>query len=365
MRVLSADHIPAAGGPFTPSRIKGMPQTGVSLPAEAAGGLLARALVTASHIPEGRALYPRPVPPALPDCGNRTQPASDRDILPVDDRPLAQRPVPRLSGLRLLPLEGFVWGARTTPPQPRTRVDHVLIWVISGALQLDFPRRHLILGPGAVQFLPVGTAFATLPLGQTRGHVLLIGSDLARDLSPALPDQPVLGSIGDQATALHLTLSDLAEESSRRTPDARAAVTCHLGLLSVRLSRLEPPPARPPALTQTAPNLPLIDQFLKLAGAELGHSRTIGEMAEALGVSTAALDRACRQTRGRRAIELIHDLRHETAVHLLRQTRQPLTEIARNLGYTGLAHFTRAFVARTGRLPESFRARPDQKSGFA
>ncbi|MDO5706852.1 MAG: hypothetical protein Q4G49_17505, partial [Paracoccus sp. (in: a-proteobacteria)] len=270
MRVLIADHIPTAGrGPFTPSRIKGLPQTGLSLPAEAAGGLLTRALVTASHIPEGRALYPRPVPPALPEMGATPHPDPDPTLLPIEDRPLAQRPAPRLSGLRLLPLEGFIWGARTTPPQPRTRVDHVLIWVISGALQLDFPRRRLILGPGAVQFLPVGTAFATLPLGQARGHVLLIGRDLGRDLSPPLPDGPILGSIGDHAAALHLTLSDLAEESARGTPDAHAAVTCHLGLLSVRLSRLEPPPPRPAALIQAAPNLPLIEQFLKLAAAEL------------------------------------------------------------------------------------------------
>ncbi|MDO5614227.1 MAG: AraC family transcriptional regulator [Paracoccus sp. (in: a-proteobacteria)] len=350
-RIFSGD-----GWPFTPSRFKGLAQSGVSLPAEQiAGGRLARANITAAFIPEGRALYPRAVPATPPTPVAPAEHDGAAAVLPVQDRPVAQRPVPRPGGLRLLPLEGFIWGARSTPPQPRTRVDHVLIWVTGGALQLDFPRRRLILGPGSVQFLPVGTGFATLPLGQARGHVLLIGPDLCTDLTPALPGHPVLGSIGDNAHALQVTLSDLAVEAARDTTDARAAVTCHLGLLAVRLSRLDPPMRQPAALTHSLPNLPLVDRFMQLAAAELGGGRTVGELAEAMGVSTATLDRACRQTRGRRAIELIHDLRHETAVHLLRDTPQPLAEIARDLGYTGLAHFTRAFVARTGRLPDSFR----------
>ncbi|MDO5631554.1 MAG: AraC family transcriptional regulator [Paracoccus sp. (in: a-proteobacteria)] len=366
MHTPGAGRIFSGGGwPFTPSRFKGLTQSGVSLPAEQVGsGRLARANITAGYIPEGRALYPRAVPAAVVPPETNADHDSMAAVLPVQDRPLAQHPVPRLNGLRLLPLEGFIWGARSTPPQPRTRVDHVLIWVTGGALQLDFPRRRLILGPGSVQFLPAGTGFATLPLGQARGHVLLFGADLCTDLTPALPSHPVLGSIGDEAHALQVTLSDLAVETARDTADARAAVTCHLGLLAVRLSRLDPPARQPAALTHSLPNLPLVDRFMQLAAGELGGGRTIGELADALGVSTATLDRACRQTRGRRAIELIHDLRHETAVHLLRDTRQPLTEISRDLGYTGLAHFTRAFVARTGRLPHSFR-RPDAEPDSA
>ena len=340
-------------GPFTPSRIKGLPQSGAALPAHSVeGGLLARAHVTAPHIPEGRALYPRAVPAMPPAPRAADDPAP---VLPVEDRALAQHPVPRRNDLRLLPLEGFVWGARSTPPLPRTRPDHVLIWVTAGGLQLDFPRRRMILNPGTVQFLPAGTAFATLPLGPARGHVLLVGTGLCRGISPPLPAQPVLGSIGDGAAALSVTLSDLAQESARNARDSAAAIACHLGLLAVRLARLGTPPPRPPAPMQVAPNLPLVNSFLKLAGDRLGKGDTVGDLAESLGVSATTLDRACLRARGRRAIDLIHDLRHETAVDLLRDTTRPLAGIARELGYTSIAHFTRAFVARTGRLPQSFR----------
>ena len=165
----------------------------------------------------------------------------------------------------------------------------------------------------------------------------------------------MLGAIGDGAAALQAALADLAAESAREDADAGAAIACHLGLLAVRLSRLEPPSPHPCAGTQTPPDLPLVNRFMALAGARLGSGHTVGELAEALGVTAATLDRACRKARGRRAIDLIHDLRFETALTLLRTTRTSQAEIAQDLGFTSLAHFIRAFVDRTGKLPESFR----------
>lgn len=342
-------------GPFSPSRFKGLPQHGETLAADRlAGDRLASAFVNAAHIVEGR--QPRCPAPTVPTAEISTNPHVSDSILDVIERPFAQRPAPRRSDIRLLPLEGFVWGARTNPPLPRTRSDHVMIWVTGGAMQLDFPRRRLILGPGAVQFLPTGTGFATLPLGGARGHVLLIAPDLCRNTSPALPRQPVAGSIGIEAQALKATLTDLTVESQNDGPQARDATRCHLGLLAIRLARLDPPAPRPSLSVATAPDLPLVERFLHLADAHLGSGRTIGELAEMLGAPTAVLDRACYQARGRRAIELIHDLRYEKAVQMLRSSQIGCAEIARELGYVSLAHFTRAFVARTGRLPESFRS---------
>ena len=342
-------------GPFSPSRFKGLAQSGAAVPADAVADRLSDAFVNAAHIVEGgqRRAPLRPLADAEP--GGCMPGAAADGLLDSVERPFAQRPAPRRSDLRLLPLEGFIWGARTTPPQPRTRADHVVLWITGGALQLDFPRRRLMLGPGAVQFLPAGTGFATLPLGGARGHVLLVAPELCRDITPALPDHPLAGGIGAEGPALRTTLADLAVESHREGPAARAATACHLGLLAVRLARLDPPAPRPALHVASAPDLPLVDRFLQLADAHLGSGRTVGELAEMLGAPTAVLDRACHQARGRRAIELIHDLRHEKAVLFLRGGRLSCTEIARELGYASLAHFSRAFVARTGRLPESFR----------
>lgn len=100
----------------------------------------------------------------------------------------------------------------------------------------------------------------------------------------------------------------------------------------------------------------MVDRFLALAGGQLGRGQTVADLADAMGITTATLDRACHAARGRRAVDLLNDLRLERAARLLRESRQSPTQIAHDLGYSSLGHFTRAFAAATGRSPEVFRA---------
>ena len=81
---------------------------------------------------------------------------------------------------------------------------------------------------------------------------------------------------------------------------------------------------------------------------------TLGDLAQELGVTIGMLDRACRAARGRSALDLMYDLRLERAVTLLKERRASPAEIAVRLGYVGLSHMKRAFIAATGRGPEDF-----------
>ncbi|MCQ0970407.1 AraC family transcriptional regulator [Paracoccus sp. TK19116] len=222
-------------------------------------------------------------------------------------------------------------------------------------MRVDLPRAHYPLQTGDVRFLPAGTAFASMPLTGAKGMALLLAPDLARDCEPALPDRMIAGGIGTDASGLMSLLIQLAREGAEDNRQARAAIGCQLGLLSITLQRLSPAAERPAAAPNTPTDLTLVQRFIALADAELGHGRTVSDLAEELGTTSAALDRACLAARGRRAIQLIHDLRHEQAVRALRRSTRPLDLIARDLGYTSLAHFNRAFVAATGRLPAMFR----------
>ena len=89
--------------------------------------------------------------------------------------------------------------------------------------------------------------------------------------------------------------------------------------------------------------------------ARLADGSTIADLAEDLGATTAELDAACQHRHGKRAVDLVHDLRLARAVQMLRDTSESPARIARMLGYSSLAHLSRAFVAATGRLPDSFR----------
>lgn len=273
----------------------------------------------------------------------------------------APPPFPPLSGgLRLIPLAGFHWGGavrgRHMPPAPRVRGDHVLIQLDRGMIQIELPRHQHVLRPGCLAFIPAGTAFALQPGLEVQGRALLIAPTHARGLPLALPTAFRLGNPadGDRPMIEPAMLALGAAQLQGRAGETAAA--CQLGLLAVALSRLD---ARPgphnPGQAGIAEARPLTERFLELALAELAQSQTIAEMAGRLGHTQAHLDRACRQSRGRGALELLYDLRLQHAAQALRNSARPIAEIAQESGYAGLGHFMRSFATATGRSPEAYR----------
>jgi AraC family transcriptional activator of pobA len=332
--------------PFSASRLRDLPRTAL--------GQSDVCRVTASGIPEeGRAIS------SLPPQSGQTRGAvsSGRVIMPdalrVRAMPGSRRFAPRRASLRLLPLGAFVWGSDSTPPQPRTRPDHTLLWVTAGGLGLGFPRRNHLMMAGDLRYIPAGTAFAAVPGPGTEGHVLLLSPDMVGDMDPPLPSQTISGAVCGQAEALLVNLRELADEAARGAD--RRALLCHLNLLSMRLTRLDPEPQRAPTPEERSANHPLVAQFLDLAAQDLAGCRALADLAQDLGTTLTTLDRACLAARGKRAVDLLNDLRLERAAELLRNTGWSGARIAQELGYSSHAHFTRAFVAATGRTPVVFR----------
>ena len=282
------------------------------------------------------------------------------DALNVRIGPSSRRHAPRKASLRLFPLGGFTWGSQGHPIRPRTRPDHTLIWVTGGAMRLDLPRQSLLLQPGDVRYIPAGTAFAAMPQEDAEGHVLTISPELTSEVDPALPTQMTAGSIGQSGAALLVNLQELVREATN-SPD-RKALTCHLNLLSLRLSRLDPERQPHAARATPAADRPLVDRFLALAEQQLGSWQTLADMAQQLDATLTQLDRACLEARGRRAVDLLHELRLERAAEMLHHTDRPIGRIALDLGYASQTHMTRAFVAATGRTPETFRIQMRQLS---
>jgi AraC-like DNA-binding protein len=78
-------------------------------------------------------------------------------------------------------------------------------------------------------------------------------------------------------------------------------------------------------------------------------------MAEIVGVHPQTLQRAL-QTRAINYRQLVDEVRAEQATALLRVGDASLTDIAFDLGYTDVTHFTRAFRRWTGVSPRQFRS---------
>lgn len=312
-------------------------------------------------------------PPALHD------PRSDADLAPpaplpanialspAATRPYAARPETLGEAMRLRPLSGFSWGGAARgiggAAAPRVSPVHLLIWLGGGSLRIELPRLHHMQREGELAFIPAGTAFALWQGPMAEGEVLSIPPAVQRRLSVRLPSEMILGRPRNpDLVALRRIMVQLPQvELSAAT---RRSVIEQFTLITLTLSRLEPEhPDQHHPTDDLRRARPLTERYLALARRDLGRGLTIADLAQALGVTTAVLDRACRCCRGRSALELLYDLRLERAVKMLAAQSQSPAEIAIELGYVSLGHMNRAFVAATGRGPDYFRHRRDQTDG--
>ena len=76
-----------------------------------------------------------------------------------------------------------------------------------------------------------------------------------------------------------------------------------------------------------------------------------------LNVSRSTLFRAFKEEVGRSPKQVFDDLRMQKAEHLLRASTETVKEIADACGYAGEAYFSRAFKARRGLPPGTWRRR--------
>lgn len=267
---------------------------------------------------------------------------------------IAQGDGGRRIGLRLLPLEDFLWATQAPAACPTTRRDHALIWVTQGLMRLNYPARHHSMTRGMLRFVPAGTAFALHPGAGLRGQVLLLAAPMLNEVEPTFPDhgRDMAVGQGDALETLLQRLDDIATNAG-----SEALLHPALCALSRLLKKLDPPGPANARSSGGDAEQPLIDRFMALADARLCDGATIADLAGELGCSSATLDRACFDAYGKRAVELLHDLRLERAIDLLRHSNGHPAQIALALGYTSHAHFTRAVIAATGRRPEVFRAR--------
>lgn len=335
---------------------------------EPAARRLALALINAGTILAPATRDPRQfVNGALPATAPPHLPANDLALRLVPSGLPAQVRHPNTNPT-LRPLAQFSWGGTLVTSRqgvnktqvPRISADHLLLQLSAGSIRLGFPRLDLLLSNGAVAFIPAGTAFSLQHLGALKGEVLIIPADLVRQTGVVLPSQVVSARPNDADAAAIRTYCQALGQMPRSTPPGhqrrtgQVAAARLLNKLALILPRLQQSAAAslPPAVTPHG-SRPLVERFLRLAKSNTGCETTIADFAQDLGVSTAQLDQACKIQRGRSALQIVHDLRFDHAVALLR-AGTPHAEIAALAGYVGPAHMKRAFIAATGRSLDDF-----------
>lgn len=208
-------------------------------------------------------------------------------------------------------------------------------------------------GPNNVFFIPPGTLYG-VEMGPTAfGQMLTIPPAMRSDWPMAF----VHMRLRDVAAIKEMQsyLDQLERELKSDAPGAARAALYRAGLLAIFLARQIEEKA-PEDLPETAADR-VVAAYSDLIARDFRSHRGVADYAAMLGITPTHLSRCCRQSGGRSALALLKDRVMFEARMELRNTRKPIAEIARNLGFTSPAYFTRAFQATTGLTPSACRAR--------
>lgn len=84
---------------------------------------------------------------------------------------------------------------------------------------------------------------------------------------------------------------------------------------------------------------------------------TVGSLARAFGLTENYVTQYIRRSTGKRCSQFIIEAKLTHALELLRETDQPIEAIAHEVGYASYSQFHRAFRARFGETPRTYRER--------
>ena len=229
-----------------------------------------------------------------------------------------------------------------------------LLWFTRGQGRVTVAGVTHGFGPHHAVFLPAGTMHGYEMLGQVFGNAVFF----PRDGVLNLPDTPVHLRFREVQQQAELTalIENLHRELLNDLPGQDRALMAHAGLLSIWLARETTRGNQHDLRSDAARRLSAA--FSSMVERDYRSGKTINDYAAELGVTPTHLTRSCNTACGRSASALLADRLHFEARRQLSESRRPVKDIARDLGFSSAAYFTRAFQKQTGQTPSEFRRRP-------
>ncbi len=263
------------------------------------------------------------------------------------------RPSPLLSPFRIIPLARLAKGGRWRTEAMRSYGAPVLYWFTRGQGRITINGVTAGYGPHNAVFLPSGTMHGFEMNSQVHGVIVVFPAGLDDQLD--LPEEALHLRLreADQHSELNRLIDNLQRELEGRSPLAEKAMQCHAGLLSVWLERQITRDDDVQERRDAAGRL--VTAYTALVENGFHSAKSVRDYAAELGVTPTHLSRVCNKSCGRPASAILADRVHYEARRLLSETHMPIKDIARVLGFTSPAYFTRAFHNHTGRTPSDFR----------
>jgi AraC-like DNA-binding protein len=183
-----------------------------------------------------------------------------------------------------------------------------------------------------------------------------IGDPQASHLLASLPAVIILrGASGPALEGLEVAHRMLVFEMQSPSQGSAVMVARILDLIFIQILRAwaAGPDAEPNWLAGALD--PQIGPALSAIHRDPGHDWTVGELARACNLSRSAFAARFAARVGKPPATYLVHVRLDAATGLLRDTSLPVTLIAKNVGYTSEAAFSRAFKNRYGTPPAHWR----------
>ena len=254
-------------------------------------------------------------------------------------------------GFRVVPMPMFAQGGPWRTEAMRSYSQPVLLWFTKGQGRITVSGVTRGYGAHNAIFLPAGTMHGFDTLGRVFGSVVYFPNDPELDL----PVEPCHLRFREATLQAQLTamVENIHRETESDMPSRDRALNFHAGILSVWLERMIDEHADDTSDRDASRRL--ASAYTALVERDFRSPKTVSDYAADLGVTPTHLTRCCNQSCSKSALAILRNRVHYEACILLRETRTPVQDIARDLGFRSAAYFTRSFQATAGQTPTHFR----------
>ncbi|HLS14233.1 MAG TPA: AraC family transcriptional regulator [Beutenbergiaceae bacterium] len=265
----------------------------------------------------------------------------------IAQQPVAQEPV--------LPELDFAWAGETRVPAgatygPYTTVYWEFIWCMEGSAQVRSADQEFTFSTGSVQLTPPGERnyYQWHPVTGTRYGYAIFTMEKRyphwpRFRGPRTDDivAPLLDHV--------LWLDATHPEGWRESATTALGYAIRAFAAGASATRLEPDRQLPDVI------MAAVEAVRQRWDTEGTDQPSLGELADAAGVTREYLCRVFARHVGLGPVAAIRTLRLHRAAALLSSTNLGIAEIAQHLGFNSEFQFSRSFRTLTGQAPTAFR----------
>jgi len=247
---------------------------------------------------------------------------------------------------------------------PHSHPDHIQILLVrEGGGTIRMEEQTLAIEPPAIIVIPAGVVHRIDFHAGTDGFVITAAlsylkmasmGDARLDVVTARPAVYALPGTGLDIAAVEDAFAWLHREFIWSAPGRRTAIMAQYMRVLVAVLRLG---IAHDAASTVAPNreLDLLVRYRTLLEHHFKQQRGLGFYADALAVTRARLNAACKSRAGKTASELLHERIVTEAKRYLLYSESSIAQVAHMTGFDDPAYFNRFFAQRVGVSPGTFR----------